>query len=482
MGLFAPGTDGPRPRRVTRSERREEAREGWPLSLWRDTNRRFHFPSPVTDIGCDVLVVGAGLSGLWTAHHLLRLDPSLQVVIVDAMQPGYGASGRNGGWCSALLPMSPRRTVSLFGPEGASDLRRAMESTVTDIGTYVAESASDAGWVMSGSLTVATNEHQAERLRAGISEWHESGATGVSWLGAGELLDRVRIPGALGGLLDPHCAVLNPYRLVDRLVQDAVDAGVRIFGDTRAVRIGNGFAEVRSGDGICFVTAERTVVATEAFTTRLPGHARSSAPVYSYVIATDPLPDDVWDAIGWDGREALAEGTHMVSYAQRTADGRILMGGRGAPYAFGSDIHAERDTHRRVHARLEENLRRLFPAASRARVSHRWGGAVAVPRDWRPSVRTDDRSGAILLGGYAGDGVTLSHLAARIAAHRVVGVDSPCLSLPINEHPVRKWEPEPLRWAGINAGLTTTRMLDARESSGRKPGRVLGRAARLLGD
>jgi glycine/D-amino acid oxidase-like deaminating enzyme len=211
---------------------------------------------------------------------------------------------------------------------------------------------------------------------------------------------------------------------------------------------------------MCTVTARHVVVATEAWRSQLEGHRRSVVPLYSYVIATEPLPDSLWSDIGWSSRETLAEGRNMVTYAQKTADGRIVFGGRGAPYAFGSDIHASRDTNKRVHDAITSTMHDIFPVTRGSRITHRWGGPLGVPRDWQPSVTTDPRTGALHVGGYVGDGVSLSHLAAKIAAHRIAAVDHPVLGLILNERHGRLWEPEPLRWVGINTGLLTTTLAD----------------------
>lgn len=481
LNFLVPGQERePREPRQTRRDRREATREAWPSSLWRDTNRRFHFPTPSTDIDCDVLVVGAGFSGLWTAHHLHRISPGIRIVIVDAMQPGYGGSGRNGGWCSALYPLPPDRMFDVLGAGSAGMTRRALERTVASIGGLIESSGVEADWAHNGSLTVARNEAQVARLKDQARDWGSIGATDVRWLDAEELGGRIRVNGALGALHDPHCAVLNPYRLLDHLVQDAVEHGVRIFGGTRVTRVGRGFAETRSDTGLAFVTAGKTVIATEAYAPRLEGSERDVVPVYSCIIATEPIPAQTWAEIGWDGREALAEATHVVSYAQRTGDGRLLLGGRGAPYGFGSDVHSSRDTHRRVEADLRGHITRLFPTLTNVRVSHSWGGPVAVPRDMQPSVRINDETGAIHLGGYAGDGVALSNLCARIAAHLTTGTQDECLALPVNGHSPVRWELEPFRWMGINTAVRVARGLDAAESSGREPGPVLRAAARVL--
>ncbi|MEY4080045.1 MAG: hypothetical protein RL430_475 [Actinomycetota bacterium] len=468
--------------RKTRRDKREETRDGWPRSLWRDTNRRFFFQSPAVDLDADVLIVGAGFSGLWTAAHLKMSDPGLNIVVIDAHQPGFGASGRNGGWCSALVPTPPDRIAEETSIEATVALQRRMFGVVDEIGAFVSEHGIDCDWAKGGSLTVATNGAHAGRLRSDMESLRQYGfgEEDLRWLGTDELAGRIAVNGALGATFTPHCAALNPYRLLDGLVQFALDSGVRIFGATRVFKIGNGYAEARGENGLVFVTSRHTVVATEAYTTRLRKHKRSVVPLYSYVVATDPIPESVWAEIGWTGRETVADGRNMVTYAQRTGDGRIVFGGRGAPYKFGSDIHSEHDTSDRVHSKIVDTLHEMFPQTRNVRISHRWGGPLGVPRDWHPSVTSNPLNGAIHVGGYVGDGVALSYLAAQVVAARITGNHPELLDLPINGHTSRKWEPEPLRWLGINAGLLATRLADRRERRTGRQSRVLNAFMKLF--
>jgi glycine/D-amino acid oxidase-like deaminating enzyme len=445
----------------------------WAKPLWRDGARQVHHPPLSRDSDADVVVVGAGFSGLWTAHHLASLDPSLDILVLDARQPGFGASGRNGGWCSAMFPVPFADLARMHGEQAAIAQRDALTGAVSAVGSFIEERSIDAGWTKGGTLTVATNEAQVERLTADLASAAPLSDTEVRWLPPDELATRVKVAGALGAVFDPHCAALDPQALVDGLVASVTAAGVRIHGSTSVSAVGNGYVETHGDGGHCWVTARHVVLASEAWNSTFKGRKRSVAPLYSYVVATEPLSAAAWDDIGWSGRETLAEGRRMVTYAQRTADGRIVFGGRGAPYAFGSDIHSSRDTNERVHTAVVETMHELFPAAADARITHRWGGPLGVPRDWHPSVHTDPRSGATVVGGYTGDGVALSWLAGRIAAHRIALVDDPVLSLPMNGHRPRRWEPEPLRWAGINTGLVTTRLADSHE-------RRTGRSSRLL--
>jgi glycine/D-amino acid oxidase-like deaminating enzyme len=198
------------------------------------------------------------------------------------------------------------------------------------------------------------------------------------------------------------------------------------------------------------------------------------------MLATEPLPAAVWQEIGWSGRETLASASHLSMYAQRTSDGRIACGRRGAPYHFGSRVRPGFDRDERVHARLEAVLAELLPPAAGARVTHRWGGPIGIPRDWTASVGLDRRTGLAWAGGYVGDGVALANLAGRTLADLICGDDTDLVRLPWVQDRSRSWEPEPLRWLGVNAGLRLAASVDAAERRRNRPARLRGRALKLL--
>jgi glycine/D-amino acid oxidase-like deaminating enzyme len=214
------------------------------------------------------------------------------------------------------------------------------------------------------------------------------------------------------------------------------------------------------------------VRATEGYTSQLPGERRTYLPIYSLMVATEPLDDDVWAAIGLGDRPTFADGRHMVIYGQRTADGRLAFGGRGAPYHFGSAIRPEFDTDDGVRDLLTRALHELLPATRSAAITHHWGGVLAAPRDWTCSVRYDRRTGSATAGGYVGDGVATTHLAGRTVAALVTGRhDDDLLRLPWVGHRSRRWEPEPLRWLGVNVGRTAAARADATEHRTGRPSR-----------
>jgi glycine/D-amino acid oxidase-like deaminating enzyme len=232
------------------------------------------------------------------------------------------------------------------------------------------------------------------------------------------------------------------------------------------------------------VTADVVVRATEGYTATLPGHRRVVAPVYSLMVATEPLPESMWDEIGLAARETFADGRHLIIYGQRTADDRLAFGGRGAPYHFGSTIQPAYDREPRVFIDLARVLRDLFPVLSSAGpvpISHTWGGPLGIPRDWHASVGFDRSRGYAWAGGYVGDGVSTTNLAGRTLADLITGRSTELTSLPWVNHRSRRWEPEPLRWLGVNLGLRMMTGADAAEARTGRPSRRAEWFGRLIG-
>jgi glycine/D-amino acid oxidase-like deaminating enzyme len=254
---------------------------------------------------------------------------------------------------------------------------------------------------------------------------------------------------------------------------------VPIYEATPVTRIRPGRVETTRSP----VRAEVVVRATEGYSASLPGLRRSVLPLYSLMLATEALPDSVWERIGWSGGEAMAAGGHQFTYAQRTGDGRIALGGRGAPYHFGSSIRPGYDRDHRVHTRLKATLGQLLPPAAGARITHRWGGPLGIPRDWTASVGLDRATGLAWAGGYVGDGVAASNLAGRTLADLIRGQQSDLTILPWVQHHSRPWEPEPLRWLGVNTARWLAASTDASEQRHDRPARIRGRLLGLfLGD
>ena len=444
----------------------------WPDSLWRDGQLNWNFDCLPREFSCDVAIVGAGFTGLWTAHHLLEIDPQLSIAIIEARQPGFGASGRNGGWCSALYPTSLATIAKETSREAAINLQRHLIRTVEDIGAHITKHDIQCGWSHSGTLSYSRNEAQLARQNADLIMYRDLGLGDefMRSLSSSESQQRIKISESLGASFTPHCASLNPAQLLDGLVTHLLARGVTFFGDSIVSEIGNRSLRALTVHGPATVNCKWSVRATEGFTARLPKHRRTIAPLYSYMIATEPISSRIWNDIGWDGRETWNDGRNMIVYAQRTSDDRIAFGGRGAPYKFASRIGGQFDNKASVHRLLEATLHELLPPTKSVEITNRWGGSLGVHRDWHPSVQADRTTGQASAGGYVGDGVAFSCLAAEALSHEILDTDNEIRTLPFMQHVSPKWEPEPLRWLGINGMISLTQRADEAEENNKNVG------------
>jgi glycine/D-amino acid oxidase-like deaminating enzyme len=452
------------------------------LSFWHDTVPGTLAPGePLPgDTDADVAIVGSGLTGLWTAYYLHKADPTLRIVLCEREIAGYGASGRNGGWCSALFPASLAKLERMSDRAGAIAMQRAMHETVDEVGRVAAAEGIDCHWAKGGTVTLARSPIQLQRAREEVEEAREFGfgEEDLRLLTAGEATARVAATGVQGGTYTPHCAAIHPSRLV-RGLADVVRnlAGVSIFERTEVQEIHPGRLVTRVGT----VSARYVIRATEGYTPTIPGLRRAIVPVYSLMIATEPLPDAVWDEIGLADRPTFGDLRHMIIYGQRTADGRFAFGGRGAPYHLGSSVRPSFDRAPAVFADLRRTLAELFPVLGEVRVTHSWGGPIGIARDWCASVGLDPESGLGWAGGYVGDGLSTTNLAGRTLADLITGAGSSLVSLPWVGHRSPDWEPEPLRWLGLNAGLRVMDLADRTESRKGRPSRAAGFMERFIG-
>lgn len=452
------------------------------LSLWLDQvagsepdERR---PALESDTDADVAIVGAGYTGLWTAYYLAKADPSLRIVVLEREFAGFGASGRNGGWCSSLFPSSLGKVAKLGGGrEHAIAFQRTLNETVDEVGRVVAKEGIDCHFTKGGTVVLARTRIQLERAKASVEQERSYGfgEEDVRLLSASQASSMVGATNVLGGTFTPHCAAIQPAMLARGLAEAVERLGVTIHEQTTVASIRDGVVETANGSR---VRAGKVVRATEGYTPSISGFRRAVAPVYSLMVATEPLPEEAWQQIGLAGRQTFADFRHLIVYGQRTADGRLAFGGRGAPYHFGSRIEPGFDRDDRVHAEIRRSLRELFPVLKDAKFTHRWGGALGVPRDWFASVGYDPRRRLGWAGGYVGDGVGAANLAGRTLADLLTGRTTDLTRLPWVNHRSPRWEPEPLRWLGANIGLRTMSAADAEEERTGRPSvraKVFGR-------
>jgi len=421
------------------------------------------------DLDVDVAVVGAGLTGLWTAYYLAVADPSRRVAVLEREHVGFGASGRNGGWCSGLLVNSLGTLAARHGRDAAVAMQRQLHVAVGEVAAVVERERIDAHLAHGGTVTVARTSKQEQRLAEELEEARAFGfgPDDLRWLEADELAVRCAMNGRRAALYTPHCAALHPLRLVHGLAAAVRRRGVAIHDHTAVVDVG----PRRVGTERGVVRADVVVVATEAWSSAWPGRERDLVPLYSLMIGTDPLDDDQWDRIGLAGRETFHDARNLIIYGQRTADGRLAFGGRGAPYHFGSRIDPRFDTDQRVRELLVEVLRDLFPVVGDVDVPYHWGGPLGVPRDWQWTASLDRATGLAHAGGYVGDGVSTTNVAGRVLAGLIDGHRNELTELPWADHRPRRWEPEPLRWLGINFSRHAAARADgAEQATGRTAG------------
>ncbi len=442
-----------------------------------------HLTPPVRDalaapIDCDVAIVGAGFTGLWTAFYLLRSEPSLRVVVLEREHVGFGASGRNGGWCSALFPSSLEVLAERSGADAAVRMQSTMDATVTEVGRIVRDEGWDVSWSHGGTMRLARSTAQVARAVSEVDEMRRwgFGADDVRYVDAEEARAICNATEVLGGVFTPHCAAVNPAALVTSLATAVEASGGVIYEQTPVTAIDPGRVRTLRGD----VHAPITVRATEAYTGSLKGLHRTVVPVYSLMIATEPLPAQVWSDIGLADRPTFTDGRHLIIYGQRTADDRLAFGGRGAPYHVGSRISPEFDRDPRVHTALWQTLIELFPVLRPYSVTHTWGGPLGIARDWSASCGIDAR-GSAWAGGYVGDGVGTSNLAGRTLTDLILGRSSDLVTLPWVQHRSRPWEPEPIRWAGINIGLRAMTHADRVERRTGRPSALARAMTSFLG-
>ncbi|MFC9092530.1 NAD(P)/FAD-dependent oxidoreductase [Streptomyces sp. NPDC057072] len=415
------------------------------------------------DRSADVVIVGGGCTGLWTAYYLKKAAPFLRITVLEQKFCGYGASGRNGGWLYNGVA-GRDRYAKLHGREAAVRLQKAMNNTVAEVVRVTREEGIEADVHVGGVLEVAYTPAQLARLKAFHEHELSFGEQDRELYGAAETAERIRVADAVGSTWTPHGARLHPVKLVKGLAVAVEALGVTIHERTPVTEIRPKHAVTPYGT----VRAPYVLRCTEGFTASLKGQRRTWLPMNSSMIATEPLTDEQWARIGWEGRETLGDMAHAYMYAQRTADGRIALGGRGVPYRFGSRTDNDGRTQPATIEALYDILVRFFPSLTGVKVAHAWSGVLGVPRDWCATVTLDRSTGLGWAGGYVGSGVATTNLAARTLRDLVrqdSGQAGPTdlTALPWVNHRVRKWEPEPLRWLGVHGMYATYRTADRRE-------------------
>jgi glycine/D-amino acid oxidase-like deaminating enzyme len=421
------------------------------ISFWLETCGDDLTPRPALNgtIDTDIAILGAGYSGLWTAYYLLKREPSLKIAIVEREIAGFGASGRNGAWCTSGFPTSPGRLASKYGKATAAAVQRAMYEAVDEVGRVATEEGIEIDWTKGGELLVARGPEQLPAIEHEAAVLGDLGLSShVTLLDKAQTEQRVKIAGTVGGLFLPDTATIHPGKLVRGLARVVERLGATIYEKTAVTDFTSGaYPALHTEQG--HVRAKTIVLCGEAYLSQLPRLRRQVLPVYSLITLTEPLSASDWAEIGWDGRETVASLKYTVDYLSKTADGRILFGGRGAPYRYGSRIEPEFDRHAATHQMLMDNVRTWFPRLKDVKFTHTWGGPLGWPRDYMPAMAYDPRENLATARGYTGNGVSTANLAGRVLTDLITGTRSAITKLPCVNHRSPDWEPEPFRYLGV---------------------------------
>ena len=417
------------------------------------------------DTSADVVVIGGGYLGLWTAWQLGRLEPEVDVVVLDAGLAGHGPSGRNGGFVSTLwddLPILGERV----GDEEALAVVRASERGVSGIGAWCEEQGVDAWFRASPTLLVATSEAQLEATREGVTACAAVGAPEeIRPLGEDEVRERCDA-GFLGGALIRTSATVHPARLALGLRAKAIAAGVRLHERT-AVRRVDRDATVTTGSGR--VRAGQAVLAVNSATASFTGFRLAHAVASSHMVITEPVPD-VLEELGWTGGEPIADGRTLLHYLRTTRDGRIAFGWGGGRMGFGGRSLGRLEIDPRAARKARADLLRLFPQLAGRRITHAWGGPIDVSPTHLPIFGS---RGRVQHGfGFTGNGVGPSYLGGEILARLALDRRDELTRLALVDPGRKLMPPEPLRWAGGTAIRAALVRADAADDEGRRPGPV----------
>jgi glycine/D-amino acid oxidase-like deaminating enzyme len=397
----------------------------------------------------DVAIIGGGFSGLWSAYHLKQLQPSLKIAIFEQKYVGYGASGRNGGWASAEYPTSNSRLIKEHGVQTYKNLRKSLIESIDEIGQIAKSNAWQIEYAKGGALVFATNKAQLTRISSEIDDEHKF----LTKDQASELLNVANIK---GGIYTPHCAALNPFNLTQSLAKYLESIGVKIFEESKVEEISDKSLLVNGHRIGCQIS----IRATEAFTAR-KWIANQQIPVYSLMIATERLSSEILTQIRNSQRATFQEACNLITYAQITGDNRLAIGGRGSRYKLFSHLSERSETDVRMHSALEKRAVKWFPQLQSVNFEYRWGGPIALTRRWQSYINYNPITGQAAIGGYVGDGVTLSYLVAKTLAQIIDGQKTP--DLPFVNQRIGRWEPEPIRYLAVNAGFKATVVADFEE-------------------
>ncbi|KJY43297.1 FAD-dependent oxidoreductase [Streptomyces sp. NRRL S-444] len=438
--------------------------EALPVSYWLDDpGKPAAQPALTSDEACDLLVIGAGYSGLWTALIAKERDPARDVVLIESKEAGWAASGRNGGFCAASLTHGLANGMARW-PGELAKLEELGARNLDEIEAAIARYGIDCDFERTGEIDVATEPHQVEELRELYEEAGKLGLAGGSrWLDRDELRAEVDSPTFLAGLWDTDgVAMLNPAKLAWGLKEACLSLGVRIYENTRGLSLaasGAGMA-VRTPYGRIF--ARRVALGTNIFPSLVKRIRPFTVPVYDYALMTEPLTADQLKAIGWNNRQGLGDSANQFHYFRITPENRILWGGYDAIYPYRGKLDSEYDHRPETYLKLAQHFFSAFPQLEGIKFSHAWGGAIDTCSRFSAFFGTAHGGRVAYAAGYTGLGVGATRFGADVMLDLLDGARTQRTELEMVKSRPMPFPPEPFAWTGITLTKWSLARADAR--------------------
>ncbi len=412
-------------------------------SFWLSSQEYTPGPALADAIDVDVAIVGGGFTGLCSAYFLKKLEPNLEVALLESQVIGFGASGRNGGFNMTLFGLTMSITALRFGKALAKEAHSYMERAVDLLRDLVGDLSIDCDYEHPGFLRVATSERYKKRILHEIELAHSLGIEGIEWLDKNTLKEQVRSPLYLGAWWEPRCGLVNPAKLAWGWRKIIQAQGVRVFENTPVSKIAPEQGKVALTTPEGRVSADKVVLATNAYSHLIPQLRRKQVPVWTYIVLTEPLSDAHFGEIGWQNRQGIEDARNLVHYYRLTADNRLLMGGRDIALSYGDDM--ERDYDEDTFARLERDVEQIFPPLHRIKFTHRWGGPVSVTLDMAPAMGYLGDRRIVYSLGCLGHGVSLTHLNGRTVADLILERQTDLTDTFFVNRKTIPYPPEPIR-------------------------------------
>ncbi|GAA1667342.1 oxidoreductase [Mycolicibacterium murale] len=412
-------------------------------SMWLDLPRQ-HYPRLDAPLRCDLLVVGAGYTGLWTALHAAQRNPGARIALIDAQRVGWAASGRNGGFVEASLTHGAENGRNRW-PDELAELDELGLANLDGMQADISELGLDVDWERTGMLAVATEAHQVDWLR-------DAAQSHGTFLDRDAIRAQVNSPTYLAGLFEEHtCAIVHPAKLALELARACTEAGVSIFEHTpaRALSSDAGGCSVTTPGGV--ISAARVMLATNVFPSLVKRNRLYTVPVYDYVLSTEPLSGEQLDRIGWRNRQGIGDSANQFHYYRLSADNRIVFGGYDAIYHFGRRVDPAYEDRTASYRRLASHFFLTFPALEDVRFSHRWAGAIDTNTRFCAHWGTAHGGRVAYVNGFTGLGVGATRFAADVCLDLLDGARTRRTQLEMVRKKPLPFPPEPLASVGIQA-------------------------------